>query len=218
MSSSSILVKLRMATSVDDLKSIFFWRAVIAEAIGTLLLVFVGCGSCLNWDDPQKPTDNNPVVQIAFCFGLSVATIVWAIGHVSGGHINPAVTAGFFITRRISLAKAMFYIAAQCIGAILGALILKGVTPYERWGALGTTGLHKEMEAGRAFGVEFMITFVLVFTVFASCDGKRNDLKGSAPMTIGLSVTMCHLFAVSKNYLLIKCTNQIINFTPNNNK
>jgi aquaporin-4 len=58
--------------------------------------------------------------------------------------------------------------------------------------------LNDEMEVGRAFGVEFMITFVLVFTVFASCDGKRNDLKGSAPLTIGLSVTMCHLFAVSK--------------------
>jgi aquaporin-4 len=52
--------------------------------------------------------------------------------------------------------------------------------------------LNDEMEVGRAFGVEFMITFVLVFTVFASCDGKRNDLKGSAPLTIGLSVTMCH--------------------------
>lgn len=197
MSSSRLLVKLRMATSIDDVKSIFFWRAVIAELVGTLLLVFVGCGSCLNWDDPNKPPTNyNPVVQIAFCFGLSVATIVWAIGHVSGGHINPAVTAGFFITRRISLAKAIFYIAAQSIGAILGALILKGVTPADRWGALGTTGLHKDMEGGRAFGVEFMITFVLVFTVFASCDGKRDDLKGSAPLTIGLSVTMCHLFAI----------------------
>lgn len=196
MSRSNLLITLRMATSIDDLKSVFFWRAVVAELIGTLLLVFVGCGSCLSWD--EEKTNYNPVVQIAFCFGLSVGTIVWGIAHVSGGHINPAVTSAFFITRRISFAKAIFYIAAQCVGAILGALILKGVTPYQRWGALGTTGLNKEMETGRAFGVEFMITFVLVFTVFAACDGKRTDLKGSGPLSIGLSVTMCHLFAVSK--------------------
>lgn len=200
MSRSELLVRFRMATSIDDLKSVVFWRSVIAEALGTLLLVFVGCGSCLSWEDPNRTpkSDYNPVVQIAFCFGISVATIVWGIGHVSGGHINPAVTSAFFITRRISFAKAIFYIVAQCIGAIFGALILKGVTPYQRWGTLGNTMLNDEMEAGRAFGVEFMITFVLVFTVFASCDGKRNDLKGSAPLTIGLSVTMCHLFAVSK--------------------
>lgn len=194
MSRSNLLVTLRMATSIDDLKSVYFWRAVVAELIGTLLLVFVGCGSCLSWD--EEKTNYNPVVQIAFCFGLSVGTIVWGIAHISGGHINPAVTSAFFITRRISFAKAIFYIAAQCIGAILGALILKGVTPYQRWGALGTTALNKEMEAGRAFGVEFMITFVLVFTVFAACDGKRTDLKGSGPLSIGLSVTMCHLFAI----------------------
>jgi aquaporin-4 len=200
MNRSELLVRFRMATSIDDLKSVFFWRSVIAEALGTLLLIFVGCGSCLSWEDPNRipKSDYNPVVQIAFCFGISVATIVWGIGHVSGGHINPAVTSAFFITRRISFAKAIFYIAAQCIGAIFGALILKGVTPYQRWGTLGNTMLNDEMEVGRAFGVEFMITFVLVFTVFASCDGKRNDLKGSAPLTIGLSVTMCHLFAVSK--------------------
>lgn len=198
MSRSELLVRFRMATSIDDLKSVFFWRSVIAEALGTLLLVFVGCGSCLSWEDPNRTpkSDYNPVVQIAFCFGISVATIVWGIGHVSGGHINPAVTSAFLITRRISFAKAIFYIAAQCIGAIFGALILKGVTPYQRWGTLGNTMLNDEMEAGRAFGVELMITFVLVFTVFASCDGKRNDLKGSAPLTIGLSVTMCHLFAI----------------------
>lgn len=198
MSRSTWLVRFRMATSIDDLKSVYFWRAVLAEALGTLLLVFVGCGSCLNWEDPNRipKSDYNPVVQIAFCFGISVATIVWGIGHVSGGHINPAVTSAFFVTRRISLAKAVFYIIAQCCGAIIGAMILKGVTPYERWGALGNTKVNEEMEVGRAFGVEFMVTFVLVFTVFASCDGKRNDLQGSAPLTIGLSVTMCHLFAI----------------------
>lgn len=187
-----------MATSIDDLKSSYFWRAVVAEALGTLLLVFIGCGSCLSWEDPNRipQSDYNPIVQIAFCFGISVATIVWGIGHVSGGNINPAVTCALLVTRKISLAKAVFYIAAQSCGAILGALILKTVTPSQRWGSLGNTLINKEMNNGGAFGVEFMVTFVLVFTVFACLDDKRNDLKGSAPLTIGLSVTMCHLFAI----------------------
>ncbi|KAK3086071.1 hypothetical protein FSP39_013066 [Pinctada imbricata] len=182
--------KYRMVTSIDDLRSLRFWKAVAAEFVGTLLLVFVGCGSCIQW---VKDTD---VVQISLCFGLSVATIVWIIGHVSGGHINPAVTTAFFITRRISLARAVMYIVSQCVGAIIGAGILKGVTPPGKWGSLGATLLHEEMDGGKAFGVELFITIVLVLTVFATCDKRRKDLNGSFPLSIGLSITMCHLFAV----------------------
>lgn len=198
MERSVSTLSVRNAASIDDLKSVHFWKSIVAELIGTLLLVFVGCGSCVSWEDPNRipKSDYNPVVQIAFCFGISVATVVWGIGHVSGGHINPAVTSAFLVTRRISLARALFYVAAQCCGAILGAVILKAVVPSQRWGSLGNTMLHAEMTGGGAFGVEFMITFVLVFTVFASCDGKRGDLRGSAPLTIGLSVAMCHFFAI----------------------
>ena len=85
----------------------------------------------------------------------------------------------------------------QCAGAISGAAILLGLTPGELRGSLGLTTLNGAVTVEQGFGIEFLITFVLVLTVFACCDGKRTDNNGSAPLTIGFSVTLCHLFAVS---------------------
>ncbi|XP_046544107.1 aquaporin-5-like [Haliotis rubra] len=177
----------RMVTSLDDIQSLRFWKAIAAEFLGTLLLVFVGCGSCVS--------EEASVISIALCFGLSVATIVWMICHVSGGHINPAVTAAMLATRKISLARAVFYVFFQLLGSIVGAGLLYGLKVQEK-GGLGLTLVSKEIDAGRAVGIELFITLVLVFTVFASVDSKRKDLNGSTPLTIGLSVTMCHLFAI----------------------
>ena len=113
-----------MQGSLHDLKNPKFWKAVVAEYIGTWFLVLVGCGTCLgdNWQDVESPK----FLDIAFAFGLIAATMVWGIGHISGGHINPAVTCGMLVARKITIAKAVLYIISQCLGAITGAGILEG--------------------------------------------------------------------------------------------
>lgn len=191
-----------MASSLDDLKSSYFWRGLLAEALGTMVLVLIGCGACVgerDWETFKPPT----AVQISLAFGLAVATVVWCLAHQSGGHVNPAVTMAMLACRRISVARALLYVAAQCSGAMAGAAMLKGLTPESVRGNLGLTTVNPGLTREQAFGVEFMITMILVLTVFASCDSRRTDLNGSAPLAIGFAVTLCHLFAVSMFHRLL---------------
>lgn len=178
----------------DEIMKLTTLKAVLAEFLGTLLLVFVACGSCMSgWSDDSLPPT---VVQIAFAFGITVATIAQSVGHVSGCHINPAVTCGMLVARYISVFKALCYIVAQCLGGLAGAAILKGMTSTNSTGNLGMTVVSSNVSVGQALGVELIITFILVLVVFGATDERRNDLKGSAPLAIGLSITACHLMAV----------------------
>ncbi|XP_069478436.1 aquaporin-4-like [Ambystoma mexicanum] len=173
-----------------------FWKAVSGEFLATLLFVLLSLGSTISWGgrDSAQPVD---LVLISLSFGLGIATLVQCFGHISGAHINPAVTIALICTRRISLSKSVFYIIAQCLGAILGAGTLYLVTPTDVIGDLGATMVNAKLSAGHGLLVELIITFQLVFTIFASCDSKRNDVTGSAALAIGFSVTVGHLFAIN---------------------
>lgn len=165
----------------DELKTRRFYTCLLAELLGTFFLVLIGCGAVAA-----------DIVRTALAFGFAVATIVWNISHVSGGHINPAVTIGFFVTRRISFVRFFFYVAAQVLGGLAGAGTLYGALGPTPRGAVGLT----EVNEGAGFGIELLVSFVLVWTVFATCDKRRSDLSGSGPLAIGLSIALCHLFAV----------------------
>ncbi|KAM8967557.1 aquaporin-4 [Pelodytes ibericus] len=173
-----------------------FWKAVTGEFLAMLIFVLLSCGSTINWSTKENPQPPD-LVLIALCFGLSIGTLVQCFGHISGAHINPAVTLAMVCMRKISLAKSAFYILAQCLGAIAGAGILFLVTPSDVAGNLGVTKVNGNLSSGHGLVVELLITFQLVFTICASCDSKRNDITGSVALAIGFSVAIGHLFAIN---------------------
>lgn len=122
-----------------ELRSIAFSRAVFAEFLATLLFVFFGLGSALNW-----PQARPSVLHIAMAFGLGIGTLVQALGHVSGAHINPAVTIAFLVGCHISFLRAAFYLAAQLLGAVAGAALLHEITPAEIRGDLAVNAVSSQ--------------------------------------------------------------------------
>lgn len=114
-----------------EILTLAFARSVFVEFISTLIFVFIGLGSALKW-----PSALPSILQISLAFGLAIGTLVQAFGHISGAHINPAVTIAFFVGNQISFLRTVFYVIAQLVGAIAGAGILYGVTPVNTRGNL----------------------------------------------------------------------------------
>lgn len=127
-----------------ELRSSAFWRAVLAEFLGSLLYTLLGLGASLRWA-PGPPS----VLGAALAFGLAQATLVQTLGNVSGGHVNPAITLALVMASQLSLLRALGYLLAQLLGALAGAGVLYGVTPAP---VRGTLGLSAVRRAGRLGG------------------------------------------------------------------
>ncbi|XP_072286508.1 aquaporin-5-like [Pyxicephalus adspersus] len=168
-----------------------FTRAFAAELLGTLIFVFFGLGSTLNWPS-QLPT----ILQTAFTFGLGIGTIVQSVGHISGAHLNPAVTVAFLVSSQMSLFRAVCYVCAQLIGATIGAGLLYEFTPEEYHGNFGVNGPSNNATEGQAVTVEIMLTLQLLLCIYASTDNRRDDNVGSPALSIGLSVVLGHLIGI----------------------
>ncbi|NWI58902.1 AQP2 protein, partial [Calyptomena viridis] len=175
-----------------ELRSIAFTRAVLAEFLATLVFVLLGLGSALDW--PSLPPPG--VLQVALAFGLAIGTLVQALGHVSGAHVNPAVTVACVLGSQLSLLRALCYVLAQLVGGVVGAAILHQVTPQRCRHGLALNKLHNETTPGQAVTVELFLTFQLVLCVLASTDERREDALGSPALSIGLSVAVGHLLGV----------------------
>uniref|UniRef100_A0A646QFQ9 Aquaporin1 n=1 Tax=Hemiscolopendra marginata TaxID=943146 RepID=A0A646QFQ9_9MYRI len=169
------------------------WRQLAAEFMGTLFIVLLGCGSTVSgWQDGDVAT----VFRIAFAFGFAVAAVVEAFGHVSGGHVNPAVTVAMLFVRRIQLIPGLLYIVFQLLGATTGAALLQVLTPAHLNSSLGLNTINQHLNSGQGLGVEFMITLLLILVVFSVTDEHRGEIKGAASVIIGITVTVGHLFSI----------------------
>ncbi|CAH2239854.1 aquaporin AQPAe.a-like [Pararge aegeria] len=171
---------------IKDYKTIL--KQLFAEFLGTFLYISI----CLLAGTNIEPN----VVAVALANGLLIASVVQIIGQISGGHINPAVTVGVFACGRIKLMKAFLYIIAQILGSLIGSTVAYAITDSDSRHELGATVPRKELRADQVFGLEFIMTFVLVAVVLSVLDTKRSDRGlGSAPLAIGLSVTACQVSA-----------------------
>jgi len=176
-------------------------RAVLAEFIATLLFVFIGAGAVaviVGVLEASPGGDSaGALVGIALAHGLAIAVLVAATARISGGHINPAVTFAAVITGRMKLGPGIFYVAAQLLGAVVAALILDAVLVEAVAGDLGAHRLNDTALSGTGAGliVEIILTFILVFTVFAVAMDPRGPAN-LAPIAIGFAVLIDHFVGV----------------------
>ncbi|XP_032149896.1 aquaporin-6 isoform X1 [Sapajus apella] len=164
-------------------------RALFAEFLATGLYVFFGVGSVMRW-----PTALPSVLQIAITFNLVTAMAVQVTWKASGAHANPAVTLAFLVGSHISLPRAVAYVAAQLVGATVGAALLYGVMPGDIRETLGINVVRNSVSNGQAVAVELLLTLQLVLCVFASTDSRQTS--GSPATMIGISVALGHLIGI----------------------
>ncbi len=179
-------------------------RALLAEGLGTALLVFFGAGAAtLSFGFKIAGTSLSAgVVATALVFGLVLLVLVYGIGPVSGCHINPAVTIGFLAARRITFVDALGYWGAQVVGGIAGAAGLYGIvrttSSYHASMGLGADGYGKASMIGAnaagAFTAEVVLTFVFVFVILAVT--RRASNATVAGVVIGLALVLVHLVGI----------------------
>jgi MIP family channel proteins len=168
------------------------WRRTFVELVGTFALVLIVCGTIMS----LGPQADAGTLEVALATGLTIAVMVSAVGHISGGHFNPAITFGFILTRRMSALLGVAYWVAQLLGAVLAALLLRWIFPAANRDAanLGAPSVQT-IDIGAALVVEALITFFLVWVVFAMTTDKRNPYTAVTGLAIGFVIVFGMLFA-----------------------
>jgi aquaporin Z len=175
-------------------------RRAAAEFIGTFWLVLGGCGSAVL--SAAFPDVGIGLLGVSFAFGLTVLTMAYAIGHISGCHLNPAVSLGLWAGRRFPAAELGPYIIAQVLGAIVGAgvlyLIASGKAGFSLAGGLASNGYAEHSPGAYSlvagFVAETVLTFMFLMIILGSTDSRAPS--GFAPIAIGLGLTLIHLISI----------------------
>ncbi|MCL2679789.1 MAG: MIP family channel protein [Dehalococcoidia bacterium] len=164
-----------------------------SEFIGTMVLVFMGCGSAVFLGcDP-----NGGHLAVALAFGLSIVAMAYVIGSVSGCHINPAVSLAMFLRKKLGVLDFVGYVVAQIVGAIAGAGLIKLLLSFgltDLTGGLGSNGIANAGGIGGALTVEVILTFIFVLVILGV---TSDESKGSvAGVVIGLTLTFVHIVGI----------------------
>ncbi|MFM5884759.1 MAG: aquaporin Z [Novosphingobium sp.] len=175
--------------------------ALVAEAFGTFWLVFGGCGSAVF--SAAFPEVGIGLLGVSLAFGLTVLTMAYTVGHVSGGHFNPAVTVGLWSGGRFPAKDVLPYIVAQVVGAIIAAFLLYWIASGKPGFDLATNGLASngvddhspgKYTLAAGFVAEVVLTMFFLLIIMGSTHGRAP--AGFAPIAIGLGLTLIHLISI----------------------
>ncbi|MDR3060238.1 MAG: MIP family channel protein [Prevotella sp.] len=169
-------------------------KKYLAEMIGTMVLVLMGCGAAV-FAGAGQPFASVGTLGVAFAFGLSVVAMAYTIGKISGCHINPAITLGVFLSKRMSGKDAGMYIIFQVIGAIIGSAILY-VLAKDSGSTTTLTGANGFAEGSlvTAFIAETVFTFIFLMVVLGTT--SKNGAGNFAGLAIGLSLVLIHIVCI----------------------
>src|SRR4051795_5324719 len=178
-------------------------RRGFAEFVGTFALIFIGAGTIMTLDKLLLPATNGnaqaggvygalTLVSVALAQGLGIALMVSAVGPIAGGHFNPAVTLGFVITRRLAPSLAVVYWSVQFLAAAAAALLLRWFYPenVRAISNLGSPALGSGISVWQGVVIELVLTFFLVWVVFATAADPGGAFKSIAGLAIGLTITL----------------------------
>lgn len=164
-------------------------KKYLAEMVGTMVLVLMGCGTAVSL---SCGVDTASVVGTALAFGLAVVAMAYAIGGISGCHINPAITLGVWLSKRMSGKDAAMYVVFQIIGAFIGAAVLHALAPES---GLGANSIQTGISTCGAVVAEVVFTFVFVLVVLGTTDAEKGA-GNLAGLAIGLSLVLVHLVCI----------------------
>jgi aquaporin Z len=175
-------------------------RILAAEFVGTFWLVFGGCGSAVL--AAAFPNVGIGLLGVSLAFGLTVLTMAYAIGHISGCHLNPAVSVGLMVGQRFPASRLLGYVVAQVLGAIAGAGVLyfiaSGKVGFDLAGGFASNGYgaHSpgQYSMGACLVAEVVLTFMFLMIILGATDARAP--KGFAPLPIGLGLTLIHLIGI----------------------
>ena len=186
--------------NAGELISLSAWRAGLAEFIAVFLFVFLGAGAVVvSGSITGGAMDVSRVILISVTHGLAITVLAYATINISGGHINPAVTFAALVTRQISAAKGLLYVLCQLGGGAAGAVLLLAVTPGAADTNLGSHALGAGVSPGAGLIIEMVLTFGLVFVIFATAMDttlESRGLRNFAPLAIGLTVLLDSLVGI----------------------